>query len=121
MIRVYNSKDYDAIKIWFKGRNQPCPKPEMLSSTGFIVENIAAGFLYTTNSSLCWIENLVGNPFVAKEFRNVALEEIVEALIKEAKGKAIVCFSSVPAIFKRAQNHGFQIHEKQYTLMTKEA
>lgn len=84
--------------------------PEALPKTGYIVPGVAAGFLYRTDSSLCWLECLVANKDVPKEERNLALDAVVVALSQDAKKlgfKTLLGSTQLAAVVKRAQRLGW--------------
>jgi hypothetical protein len=83
---------------------------------GSIVPGVAAGFLYSTDSSLCILEGYVTNPECDSEIRNKALEVVTEHLlaIAEAKGFTyIVAFTGDESIVKRAERSGFENKAKK--------
>jgi hypothetical protein len=84
--------------------------PEALPQTGYIVPGVAAGFLYRTDSSVCWVESLVANKEVPKEERTRALDAIVIALCQDAKKlgfKLVLGSTQLDAVVKRAQRLGW--------------
>ena len=85
-MRYYTHKDYPTLLSWYEGHGEPCPREAALSLLGLIDENCAA-FLYLTSSSLCFIENLVTNPFVPKELREESMTKMIDELVLKAKGK----------------------------------
>ncbi len=122
-MRAYTQEDYEMIKIWTQKNGQPVPYPQMLPQTGYIEDNICAGFLYQTDSSICIIEHIVVNPDVDKEIRNKALNELIECLILEAKSmnyQTIIAFSDMGAVIERSKNFDFEITDNKYTMMSRE-
>ena len=53
---------YEIIRTWGNKRGIDVPELELLSKTGLIVEDYCSGFLYTTNSKIAFIENVIANP-----------------------------------------------------------
>lgn len=84
--------------------------PEALPQTGYIVPGVAAGFLYRTDSSVCWLESLIANKDVPKEERTRALDVVVVALTRDAKKlgfKTLLGSTQLEAVVKRAQRLGW--------------
>lgn len=90
-------------------------RAEMLPTFGLVVDNCAMGFLYQTDSSLCFIENYVANPEKKDtEERNLALDKLTEELAAVAKRmgyKYLWSHTACPAIVERAKKHGFVADE----------
>ncbi len=77
----------------------------LFSDTGFVVEGVAAAWLYTTNSRMAFLENLVANPDVDVETRSKGIDLVVAAVIAEAKRQGFITLSStttIAAVSKRA-------------------
>lgn len=110
---------YPILEGWWEGWKQTPPGPETLPATGFVVADLAAGFLYRTDSSLALIESLVANPASRAEARDAALDAVVEAIAEAAQAAGfdiLLAYSSVPAVLRRAQRRGFVVISKTYTL-----
>ncbi len=43
------------------------------------------GFLYQTDSKVCYIDGLLANPSISKTQRSEAIDQVVKAIIKAAK------------------------------------
>lgn len=114
------TKDYGQLCLWWDKRNLPHVSLKDLPITGYIVENVAAGFMYFTDSKLCFIEHFISNPDVPRETRDKALDTVVENLLLAATGKTVVSFSYIPAIIERSKRFGFKVHEHKYTMISKE-
>jgi hypothetical protein len=105
-IRIAKHSDYKTLKEWWSFWRFPAPSQESLPSfgkdsfNGIIAsknnKDIASGFLYETNSNMCWIEFIVTNPKTTSEERNEAILKVLEELSLSAKelGFSIV-FSSI--------------------------
>ena len=74
---------------WSIARGEALTTPEMLPKVGFIVEGVAAGWLYQTDSALGIIENFVTNPEAPARRRWVAVDELATALERHAKSLGI--------------------------------
>lgn len=110
---------FEQVHRWMEQRGQTIA-PEDLPTTGFIVPGVAAGFLYRTDSSVAWIEGLVGSREVSAEARGHALDEIVRALRAEARRsgfKIMLGYTQLQAVVDRALRHGFKQTEGTYQLV----
>ena len=82
-IRTFNKEDYSIVHNWWT-KQQWTPVPEdMLSSTGFIVtkddgEEVAAAWVYITNSPIFLIEWMVGNPDLDWEERQDGINMLLD-------------------------------------------
>lgn len=83
IVRKFEAKDFDQIQEWAKQWGSEY-KPSQLPKTGFIVDGIAAYFIYKTDSSVCFLEGLISNKEVSEEQKDGAILAIVEATLKHA-------------------------------------
>lgn len=110
-MRFIEDKDYKVISEWWKGYNWPAVPKEALPKNGFIVDGLCAGFLYCTDSSIAWMEFIVGNPAAIKEDRTIALNNLVISLCGLAKEYGYKqVFSSIqhPNLMKIYEDNGFE-------------
>jgi len=87
--RYFADSDYDNIVKWWKFWRFPAPSLSMLSDVGIIVSegdvDIACGWLYVTNSSMCLVEFIVSNPEVRdKDLRHLAITGLINELTLSA-------------------------------------
>jgi hypothetical protein len=123
-IRSYKSEDYVALKAWWAIHKWDPMPPESLPKNGLIVEHlnqrICAGFIYSTDSNIAWLEFVISNPLCDKLIRDKALDLLILSLIDLAKslGKEII-FTSLnhPALIKRYEKHGATKAEENMTNM----
>src|SRR5258705_9376147 len=78
-------KHYLTFASWYAPRVATVVGPEFLPKVGFVVPGVAMGFLYQTDSAVAHIEGLVANPKVSGEDRLRAIDEVVHAIIGEAR------------------------------------
>ena len=105
-----NDVHYFALTNWFMARKLPPPPRWALSSTGAIVPDVAAGFLYLTNSDVGYFDGFISNPDVSKERRELAFDLIVNELLMIAANhnvKLIVCQTKHKAIERLTTKFGF--------------
>lgn len=102
--------DYDMIKSWHKDWEKQCPPKDCLSDLGIVVDECVAGFLYSTDSKVCFFDCFISDPAVTKEERNSALDVLVASLVQAAKDleNTVIVANSVSGNIKdRALKHGF--------------
>lgn len=119
-VRRYKSEDFKQISQWAERRGESY-QADLLPPTGFIVDNVAAYFLYSTPSRVCFLENMIANPDSDPAERSEALSMIVDAILSEAKERgfqvAYAC-TNIPAVVQRALTAGATFKPK-YVLLTK--
>lgn len=97
-------------------------KEEQFPNTGFIIDGIAAYFLYSTDSNVCWLENMISNRGVEKSILVEALDILVDEILKEAKvlGFTVAyATTGILSVVKRAKENGASIKPAQF-LLTKD-
>jgi hypothetical protein len=120
--RKFESKDLSIINCWYRERGSAQLTEDAIPSLGFIVDDIGAGFIYQTDSCLCFIEGYVANPATSKEDRKEAFDIITANLImaaKEAGYTKILAFTEHPEIKKRCLRYDFK-HKGVYDLYVRE-
>ena len=92
-VRRYVAKhDHERLKAMYASWGHPecCPKPKELPLVGFIVDDTAAMFLYSTDSEICTFEHAItmrGSPGHTE-----AIHALVDRCMEEAKR---LCFKKV--------------------------
>lgn len=122
MIKIYTPKDYPMLVSWWQARDMDIIPERYLSGTGVMVENVACGFLYKTDSCMGIIENFIANPDSNKEDRDCALDMIIKCILDycEVMGiESLVAFSTLPIIIERAKKFSFTVPRGTYTMLTK--
>ena len=120
--KFYTKDDYKVLQSWWDARKIAHIPERYLSTMGIMVENVACGFIYTTDSAMAIIENFVSNPETPKDIRNKALDLIIECMLDYclATGiESIVAFSELPVIVERAKKFSFVVPEGSYKMMTR--
>lgn len=110
-VRAVNENDFKDISYWACQRGIALEPSSFFPKHGFIVQAVAAGFIYLTDSNLAIIDCYVANPRSEKSVRNEALDLITRELIKTAKelGYTIIkCDTQIDAVKERAKHHGFK-------------
>ncbi len=117
-VRKYSPNDYFEISVWWKNQGWPGVPQDHLPETGFVVEGIASGFLYKTDSKIAWLEFIIANPSTTKEERSEALDLIIDKLLETAKElnfKNVFSTAQHPKLLERYQKHGFTIGDQNMT------
>ena len=93
--RIAKYSDYEMLQEWWKVWRFTSPPIITLPQedneyfSGVIAyennKDIACGFLYKTNSALCWLEYIVTNPNTTSEERNLGIKTVIEQLSIKAK------------------------------------
>ncbi len=92
-IRNLNENDYETFVDWWRFWRFPAPTREMLPANGlngFVVKHddvdVCGGFLYFTNSNMCWLEYIVSNYEVRdRQIRKESIELLINTLLDYAK------------------------------------
>ena len=85
-VRLINlDADLPQIESWFMERGQTPPSHLSYPQIGAIIPNVAALFLYQTDSNIGFIEGLISNPATTREQRLDAMEALLDTLVSEAK------------------------------------
>lgn len=90
---------------------------------GFIVDDVAAGFLMQTDAGVAYLENYISNPDARPKQVATAIDQITAALLGLARAKGfeyVAAFTALSSIEKRAQRLGMSLHDEPYALLTKE-
>lgn len=120
-VRPYEPRDFPQIAKWAKDGYNTEYQEDQFPATGFIVDGVAAYFLYSTDSSICYLENLISNKYANPTLKHHAIEMIIEAILKEARAmgfKVAYATTDIPDVVFRACQHGALARTKQ-TLLTK--
>lgn len=107
---VHNEADRATLNAWYQAHGYGPLRPGELPATGFLVEGIAAGFLYRTDSDTVILEGFVTNPEASSESRYHALLEVHTALMTAAKqsgARRVVALTADDSLKQRARDQGF--------------
>lgn len=95
-IRPLIDEDYDTILVeWWKDWSWESPTKDFLPENGsgglMVMDNdipVCAGFMYTTNSAVAWVDWIISNKnYRKKPERAIALDILVNSLTNSAKEK----------------------------------
>lgn len=120
-VRLYKPEDFPAVSSWAKAWEINVSE-DLLPHTGFIVPDVAAFFIYETDSKVCYFENLICNPSASREQRESAFSGLTQAVIQEAKSRgfkvAYAC-TNIGSVINLAIQSGAHFKPK-YVLLTKD-
>lgn len=105
-MRLVQSKDFIDITRWRAERGVPILSLDFYSMHGLIVDNVAAGFLTRTDTTVAFMENFITNPKAYKADREKAVLDILHELEKDATKqgfKYIVGITNHPKIEEYAK------------------
>lgn len=92
--RILKEEDYKELVSWWRWWRFAPPAQEILPNNGtcgIMISkdgiNICAGFIYFTNSAICWVEFIVSNPDYRESDRKEALTTLINELGNIAKQK----------------------------------
>ena len=89
-IKKFNKEtNYKELCNWWKSWGLPIHPKEALSENGIIISkdgiNICSGFIYSTDSYICFFEFAIMNKNTTKKQREGALEKLGDTLLSTAK------------------------------------
>lgn len=124
--RQLTENDYSdfLIKWWTDNRFTPPPIDFLPNNgkDGIVVydaetnTNIAAGFVYITNSEVAWVEYIVANFEVKdKELRKQAIEFLIKQLVFSSGKKYLFSSLKNPNLIKHYLNSGFVVGTQNTT------
>lgn len=126
--RPYLSSQYNSVSLLWTAQRFPSVPPQALPQHGRVIMDdtdqvvIAAGFLYQSDSSICWLEWVVTDPKAAGQARHEALGLLLKDLLADAKqfGATHVFSSLIDAgLIKRYQAAGFSVSDTGMTNVIK--
>ena len=81
--------DYEELCDWWESWGLPKHSKHALSENGIIVSNdginICSGFIFSTDSYICFFEFATMNKNTTKEQRNGALIKLLDSMVEKAK------------------------------------
>lgn len=116
--RPVEHEDRETINAWYAMRGFHPIGEHLFPDVGYIVPGIGAGFIYQTDSSLCFIEGYISNPTSTKAERKEAFDAITVSLIHAAKDHgftSMLAYTKHEEIAKRCDRFQFQ-RQGDYTL-----
>ena len=119
IIKTLTNNNYKELSSWWKEWGWPVLPKDMLpdNGTGGIMvehegENIVAGFLYWSNSSLVWLDWIISNPKSDKKVRKHSIEKLIQAaeqMVKKSGKKYMMAISRSNSLLKIHEGLGWQV------------
>lgn len=119
--RTLLEEDYSMLEKWWAAWGWPAVSKDILPDNGtggIMIEHdgkpIVAGFIYWSNSGLCWLDWVVGDPDGSKRIRPLAIKlliETVEVMVKDAGKKCIMSISRSNSLLKIHKKLGWVVDE----------
>ena len=117
--RTLLEQDYNMLEKWWLGWGWPVVSKEILPDNGtggVMIEHegkpIVAGFIYWSNSGMCWFDWVISDPKGNKRARPFAVKfliETVEKMVKDAGKKCIMSISRSNSLLKTHKELGWTI------------
>lgn len=115
-------KHYNLVTEWWQRQNFAVVPLSHLPQVGIVVfvneKPTAAGWLYQTDSSICWLEWIVANPEIRGEERKAALSYLINEVKRAASQmdfKTIFMSVQNASLMSRLESHGFVQSDKDMT------
>jgi hypothetical protein len=117
--RTLLEQDYNMLEKWWLGWGWPVVSKDILPDNGtggVMIEHegkpIVAGFIYWSNSGMCWFDWVISDPKGNKRARPFAVKfliETVEKMVKDAGKKCIMSISRSNSLLKIHEKLGWTI------------
>lgn len=122
--KFVKATDYPDAVDWWADHSWPVIPPQMLPELGLVAEDdgfkYCMGWLYRTDSKICWLEYIVANPDAPLKKRSKAIDLLIEGAIFSAKEMGYkVIFSSLKSkgLMRRFNKQGFVYGDNAMTNM----
>jgi hypothetical protein len=94
-----------------------------LPTVGYIVPDVAAAWIYISDSNVAWMENVISNPDSDAAARDKSIDDIVrllESAAKQCGTKWMLGLSDNKDVLARATDvHGFRVCPRTYNQIIK--
>lgn len=117
-IRLFNSSDYEMLSSWWKQHEWPSIPLSFLPKIGIIVDDCVAGFIYSTDSKICWLEFIISDPKCEQKKRQDALNLLIQEASNTAKDlgyEVIFTLASHKGLIEKYKNNGFKVTDNNMT------
>ena len=120
--RTLLEQDYSMLEQWWKAWGWPPVSRDILPDNGtggVMIEHenkpIVAGFIYWSNSGMCWFDWVISDPEGSKRARPLAVKlliQTVEQMVKDAGKKCIMSISRSNSLLKIHKKLGWVVDDK---------
>lgn len=121
-VRTLTDNDWELLVSWWKGWGWPVVPKDILpdqGTGGIMVEHedkpLAAGFIYWSNSGLCWFDWVIADHQGNRRARPFAVKfliETAEKMVKDAGKSCIMSISRSNSLLKIHKKLGWNVDEK---------
>lgn len=112
-------KDYDTVAAWWKGHAWRVPLPKsMFPTSGLIIDDVCAAWLYVTDSYLSFLGWPVGNPEQSPRVIDRGLEIVIKELqlmAVERGSPYLSAYTNKTGLLKLYDRIGFQRADRGLT------
>ena len=117
-VRPYTFLDYPTVKEWADKRSYPLFPTGCLSQTGLIIDGYCAGFLFRTDTNMCWLGPIISNPESDTDDRHRAIDLLLSEFVnlaKELKFEYIFASLVSKSLIERHKDAGFIVTDENVT------
>lgn len=117
--RMLTTDDWELLVSWWKDWGWPVLSKDILpdeGTGGIMIEHegkpIAAGFIYWSNSGMCWLDWVISDYNGNKRARPLAVKmliETVESMVKKAGKKCLMSISRSNSLLKIHKKLGWTV------------
>lgn len=118
----FQAEHYPVVCDWWTRHKFGVIPAALLPTRGLVVQLddvlVCAGFLYSTDSGMGWIEFVVASPDVKKRVVSMCLDQLLCDLVelsKEIGQRCLFTSSNLKGLIKRFERVGFQIGDTETT------
>lgn len=104
---------YERVKEWLWAKGMRMPEKCLFSDLGFMVDGIAVGFLYLSNSRQAFIDQIAADPTASEKDRDAALRFLfksLEGMAKECGCVLVKILSDLPKMQRRLETMTYTKH-----------
>jgi hypothetical protein len=120
-VRALQESDWDTMCSWWKWWKWPQMSKDMLPMNGLgglmVYKEktpIVAGFLYLSNSKVCWLDWIVSNPEYREEDRKESMSLLIDSLEKVAHNEGysiIISIARNKSLIETHKKLGYTVDE----------
>lgn len=117
---MLQERDMEQVNGWLKQYNHPALEFNNLPKNAWIIDDVGAAALMTTDTNVAYIDLLVLNEKVDEKERETVLLKLVGICENRAKelGYTVLCgITFIPSILERSLRNGFSLHLKTNILI----
>lgn len=98
------------LENWFKQWGFDPKIIDYLPTTGFVIDDVCAAFLYKTNSKVCYIDGFISNKKAKKTIKEYCLNRVIESCLQLAVKEGftkVMAQTKLETVINRASKFGF--------------